>query len=332
MKKRFIAWIIPIFLISCEKEKILPEQNTPVSFAVSERLYSGKSISSIDFDQEGTAWLGSGNELMEYKNDQTTIHDIGYTIMDISAGYDGTIWVATKENGLACFDNREITFFTVENSGLPRNAILDVEAAPDGTVWFSSSAHQLGGLMHFDGHHFELYTPENSILNQHLVLGLKVSEQNDLFCFTEGTVSKAKIFHRDSRGNWSAIEESFYWIASMDLTSKSEPVVLTDHSLSSCYGCYTDHVAVYKKGKWEIIDIEFLPNLIAPLLVDQRDYIWTQGWMLSGPTRPICVYNGEEWFYSGEGELAGVYVNSLAADPDNNIWLCTNQGIFILNQ
>lgn len=331
MKKRLIVLIVTIFLISCDKTGDLPIRTTP-GLEITEQLFSERAVSCIDFDPRGTAWIGSGKDLIAYRNGHTDIHPVGYTILDVSAGYEGTVWVATKENGLAAYTNNQITFYTVKNSGLPRNTILDVEAAPDGTVWFSSSAHQLGGLMHFDGQHFELYTPENSILNQNLVLGLKVSEQNDLFCFTEGTVGNAKIFHRDNRGNWSAIEDNFYWIASMDLTSKSEPVVLTDHSLSSCAGCYTDHVAIYKKGEWEIIDIEFLPNLLSQLLVDQRDYIWTQGWMLSGPTRPICVYNGEEWFYSGEGELDGVLVYSLAADPENNIWLCTNQGIFVLNQ
>ena len=331
MKKLLIALIVSIFLISCEKDEFLFNRNTPVRFKISERLFTDRVVSCLDFGQEGTAWLGSGKELIGYKNGKESIHNIGHTILDISAGCDGKIWVATKENGLACFNSNQVSFYTVENSGLPRNTILDVEAAPDGTVWFSSSAHQLGGLLHFDGQHFELYTPENSILNQNLVLGLKVSENNNLFCFTVGTVGNAKIFHRDSRGNWQGIEESFYWIAFMDLTSRSEPVVLTDHSLSSCAGCYTDHVAIYKKGEWEIIDIEFLPNLLSPLMVDQRDYIWTYG-MFPGGMRYICVHNGEEWIYSEGDPLGDAFVYRIAAGPDNNIWVCTNQGIFILNQ
>jgi len=47
--------------------------------------------------------------------------------------------------------------------------VNEVEVAPNGKVWFGSCAHNLGGLMCYDNGTFSLYTPENSMLNQHVI-------------------------------------------------------------------------------------------------------------------------------------------------------------------
>lgn len=319
------------FLISCEKEDSLSENLPPVNFEVTQNLFPDKTITCIDFSNDGTAWLGSGQELICYKMGDTTTFDVGYNIVDISAGIDDKIWLATKENGLGCFSDNQFIFYNEENSGLPRNYIADVEAAPDGTVWFSSSAHQLGGLVHFTGQEFELYTPENSILNQNLVLGIRVDAEGNVFCFSAGTVTETKVFKIDLNGNWKSLGDNFYWVASMDLTSKSEPVVLTDHSLSSCMGCYEDYVAIFKKSKWVNIEFEFESGYVNNVLVDNRDYIWIHG-LFPGGIPQYCVYNGKEWLYSEDNQLGDAFVYKAACDSDNNIWICTNKGIFILNQ
>jgi hypothetical protein len=216
----------------------------------------------------------------------------------------------------------------MENSDLPRDYIIDVECSPDGSVWFGSSAHQLGGLMHYDGH-FELFTPENSILNQNLILGLKVNAAGELFCFSEGTVTECKVFKKDKRNRWQMLDEEmmFYWITAMDITSKSEVVVATDHSLSSCWGCYTNDVAIYRNGSWEILNPDFEMSFFNRMFVDKRDYIWSQ----SG-SNSYSVYDGKKWHHSENGQIPETFIRSVKVDPNNNIWFCTQKGIYILNQ
>ncbi len=231
---------------------------------------------------------------------------------------------------MASFSNREFTFFNSENSGLPRDLIFDVETSPDGSVWFSSSAHQLGGLMHYDGD-FELFTPDNSIINHNLILGLKINTEGEVYFFSEGTITEAKVFKTDGQNKWSKLggDVIFYWIATLDLTSKSEPVVVTDHSLSSCWGCYENEVAIYQGGKWKVFERNFDIDFFNRMFIDKRDYIWVQGSVQSDYSG-YFVFDGNEWHRSEEGQIPEGFIKSVKVDNQNNIWFCTTEGIFIL--
>ncbi len=341
MKHSLYFLLIGFVCFSCKKENIQtntdfsPEKDfsPQINFEISEQIFEDKEISCIDFDLEGNAWIGSGSELINYNNTKTKTFPVGSEIRDISVGNNGKVWIGTRDKGLACFENNKFTYYTVENAGLPRDLIIDVEAAPDGSVWFSSSAHRLGGLMHFDGQNFDLYTPENSILNQNLILGLKIDNKGNVFCHSEGTVTQAKVFRIGNNNKWNKLggEIVFYWIGSMDVNSQSEPVVVTDHSLSSCAGCYTDEVIIYRKGKWEVIDTEFEIWAFNRMFIDKRDYIWVPGSIVNGYSG-YFVYDGKEWKHAEVNELEDAFVKMAKADPNNNIWICTNNGIFIINQ
>lgn len=91
---------------------------------------------------------------------------------------------------------------------MPRDLIIDVEVSQNGSVWFSSSAHQLGGLMHYDGHTFYLYSPGNSPINHNLVLGLKITSKGEIVFHSEGTVTEAKVFLTDGKEKWQMLDES----------------------------------------------------------------------------------------------------------------------------
>lgn len=337
MKLNFIPFLLIILLFSCGKENL--EDNpaekvysAEINFDISEWILKDKDISCVDFDKDGNAWIASGSELIFYNNGEIKTYEVGSTILAISVASNGTVWLGTRDKGLASFSNNKFTYYNSENSGLPRDLILDVETSPDGSVWFSSSAHQLGGLMHYDGQ-FELFTPENSPINQNLILGVKINAEGEVYFFSEGTVTEAKVFLTDGKNKWSKLggEVVFYWIAALDLTSKSEPVVVTDHSLSSCMGCYENEVAIYQRGKWNVIEHDFDIHFFNRLFIDKRDYIWVQG-SDQGDYSGYFVFDGNEWHRSKKGQIPEVYIKSVKVDNQNNIWFCTEEGIFILNQ
>jgi len=334
MKTKGLILLILIFFYCCSDEEFAPETafSPEINFEVSEWILKEKDISCVDFDKEGTAWIGSGTELIRYKNRNHQWFTVGSGIKDISVASDGTVWIGTQDKGLAKFNGKDFSYFNMENSDLPRDYIIDVECSPDGSVWFGSSAHQLGGLMHYDGE-FKLFTPENSILNQNLILGLKINSDGELFCFSEGTVTECKVFRRDKRKSWQMLDEEmmFYWIATMDITSKSEVVVATDHSLSSCAGCYTNEVAIYRDKQWEVLNRDFDMNFFNRMFVDKRDYIWSQG-SKQGDYQSYFVYDGKEWHRSAKEQIPDVFIKSIKVDENNDIWFCTNEGIFILPQ
>ncbi len=333
MNRKILFLFISLFLFSCKKEGLTTIGFSPVNFEVSEWILEGKKVSCLDFDSEGNAWIGAGSDLIFQERNTTETWNVGSEILDVSVGIDGKVWLATKDRGLALFYKGKFTWYTKQNAGLPRDLIIAVEAAPDGSVWFSSSAHQLGGLMHFDGKKFELFTPENSILNQNLVIDLKVDKNGNVFLSSEGTVTEAKVFMIDRNQNWKVLggDVIFYWIAALDVNSKSEVVVATDHSLSSCMGCYENEVSIYQNGEWKKIDADFEMDYFNRMFVDKRDYIWVQG-SLKGDYESYFVFDGKDWHRSEKGQIPDAFIYSVKVDPQNNIWFCTNQGIYILKQ
>lgn len=331
MKYSTLLILAAYFLSSCDKNESFNQFNSSISFEVTDQILDGEKVRCVDFDADGNAWIASESNLIFYNGTKSKTYDVGSGIQDLSVGTDGKVWIATKDKGLAMFSGNMFTYYTKQNSGLPRDLIIAVEAASDGSVWFSSSAHMLGGLMHFDGMDFELFTPENSILNQNLIIDLKIDRQGNVFFTSEGTVTQAKVFMIDQRRRMIALggDTKFYWIGSFDVNSKSEAIVADDHSLSSCGGCYTNAVSIFRKGEWNKLEVDF--DVHYRMFVDKRDYIWVQG-SKKGDYQSYFVFDGNEWHRSPKGLFNDAFIYSVKVDPHNNIWFCTNDGIFILNQ
>jgi len=334
MKYSTLLVVAGFFLSSCDKNESFNQFNSSISFEVSDQILDGEKVKCVDFDPDGNAWIAVGSSLHFYDGKISGTYEVNAEIWDISVGPDGKVWIATKDRGLAKLSDGNFTYYTKENSGLPRDFIGTVEAAPDGSVWFSSSAHDLGGLMHYDGNEFELFTPENSILNQHVISDLKIDRKGNVIFTSEGTVTEAKVFMIDKRRRMTALgdDTEFYWIGALDVNSKSEAIVADDHSLSSCFGCYKDAVSIFRKGKWTKIEADFdLGFFFNRMFVDKRDYIWVQGSM-KGENLRYFVFDGDEWHHSPQDMFSGAFIYSVKVDPHNNIWFCTNDGIYILNQ
>jgi ligand-binding sensor domain-containing protein len=333
MKYSTLLIIAAYFLSSCDKNESLNQFNSMINFEVSDQILEGEKVNCVDFDTDGNAWIASGTNLIFYDGTKSKTFNVDSGIQDLSVGTDGKVWIATTDRGLALLADEKFTYYTKVNSGLPRDLIIAVEAAPDGSVWFSSSAHMLGGLMHFDGKNFKLFTPENSILNQNLIVDLKIDRIGNVFFASEGTVTESKVFMIDKRREMTALgdETQFYWIGSLDVNSKSEAIVVDDHSLSSCMKCYTDAISVFRKGKWTKIKVDFELGFFNRMFVDKRDFIWVQG-SKEGDYESYFVYDGKDWHRSPKGLFDDAFIYSVKVDPHNNIWFCTNNGIFILNQ
>nr|NIS38283.1 hypothetical protein [Candidatus Saccharibacteria bacterium] len=63
------------------------------------------------------------------------------------------------------------------------------------------------------------------------------------------------------------------------------------------------------------------------------DYLWVYGYgTVEGDYPGYFVYDGREWHRSGEEQFPEVFVNGVSVDHQNNIWLCSDEGIHILKQ
>ena len=118
---------------------------------------------------------------------------------------------------------------------------------------------------------------------------------------------------------------------SLDVSSDGKVYVSTDHSLSSCFGCYTDEILYCENDKWNALERPFDLSFIPLMFLDKRDYIWVT---YNSPNDYFCfyVFDGTEWHRSEEGQIPEFYYNDVKTDNKNNIWFCTHDGIFILKQ
>lgn len=339
MRIRIFIVIAFITFVSCEKNQdvqdiSLSEYPSEIRFDNSEWLFQDKSISCLDFDADGNIWFGSGSNLIFYDEVDTQVYDAQSLINDLAVAPDGTVWLGTKDKGLVHFSEDHFTEYTKENAGIPRDYVHSVQVDSRNRVWFSSATHDLGGLMCYSNGSFTLFSPENSLLNQHVIQDIKIDKNDNVYFFTIGTVGNTSILKISDKGEWKQLGGSdalFYWLRSLDVGSNEQVYVTSDHSLSSCYACYTDEIYCFEGGRWNVLETPYNVNYIPQMFLDKRDFIWT---IYSAPNEyfSIYVFDGENWFRSSEGQILETYFNKVKIDCKNNIWFCTSNGIFILKQ
>lgn len=317
------------------QEDFLSDYSSEIRFDNSEWLLQGRDISCIDFDSDGNAWIASGSDLIFYNGTDTQIFNAESTINDLAVAQNGTVWLGTQDKGLARFKGKSFRWFTTDNSIIPRNYIHSIAVDSNNKVWFCSAQSDDGGLMSYDGRRFKLFSPENSILNQHVIQNLKIDKNDNIYFHTTGKVGKAAVFKISNSGKWEQLggnDAKFYWLNSLDVTSDSKVFIYTDHSLSSCFNCYTDEILYYENEKWNALetpfDVNFMPS---SFFLDKRNYVWT---IFSGPNGyfSFYVFDGDVWHQSEEGQVPEKYYKFIKTDVNNNIWLCTSDGILILKQ
>jgi ligand-binding sensor domain-containing protein len=325
-KNLFIIILSGFLTFSCNKEDF-PER---VRFDISGQLLEGKHISCIDLDNKGNIYIASNKEL--YCINSHKSYTLDFPVLDLAIAPDETVWVGTNGGGLGHLTGGGFTWYTVANSGLPRDYVRNVEIGLNGNVWFSSCAFKLGGLGIYDGKKFEFLTPENSPLNQNIIEDIEIDLDGNVFIATSGTVGKTNIY-RISDNSWDCLGDEtgmFYWVFSFTVGISGTLYLVEDFSLSSSFP-NLNTLFEYKDNNW--VKIENIPEIgfSTRLKADKRNYCWLAGY--GDHSAVLLVYNGESWSSSPEGMFPDDFITTFEIDNDNNVWVGTNKsGVFILNQ
>ena len=143
MKKHlaFMILIISVLLTvsaSADDKDLYIDQNVQKIFTSEDGLMS-TSTQAIAQTSEGFIWIGGYGGLVRY--DGKHFHTFAYKritrVSGLSAGENGTLWVATSDKGLFKYENHE--FSSV--SGSDEDAVLDIQciaSAPDGTLYLGT--------------------------------------------------------------------------------------------------------------------------------------------------------------------------------------------------
>jgi len=318
------------------KEDTLKSYSPSVRFDITGRLLEGKRIDCIEPNYKGNTWLASGQELFHYKNGTLeNSYTLDYSIYDISIAGDESLWIAAGAGGLGHLTIDGINWYTKANSGLPRDYITNVEVGLDGRVWFSSAAHDYGGLVVYDGNKFDLFTPDNSILNQHVIDDIDIDHFGAIYVMTLSTVNKTNIY-RISGDSWECLGNengTFYWVTVFTVSPTSTIYLIEDFMLSSST-VDTNKLYVYKNNEWKRLKPDFMTSRLpffTAFKSDRRNYCWAVN--IEGNSYVLHVYNGSTWEQPSPGLFNGDKITTIETDFENNIWIGTaKNGVFILKQ
>jgi ligand-binding sensor domain-containing protein len=335
MQKLSIIFFLTVILnVSCSKDDQVNNFPSDVKFDISYRMLEGKYISSIAVSEKGAAFIGSGNDLYYKNGSEQKIYTLEFPVLDLAIAQDESVWIGTNGGGLGHLTKNSLTWYTVANSGLPRDYVRHVEIAPDGKVWFTSCANKLGGLGIYDGEKFEFLTPENSPLNQNIIVDIKFDSQGRAYIGSSGTVGRTNIY-RITGKSWECLGDekgTFYWVFTFDVSTSGLIYLIEDFSLSSSYP-NSNKLYEFSNDRWEKIDYENMPyrSYSSSICADRREYCWMAG--LGEKSFLLNVYDGKTWESSPDGLFPDDFVTTIETDSDNNIWVGTyKSGVFILNQ
>jgi hypothetical protein len=317
------------------KEDTLKNYSSVVRFDITGRLLEGKHIDCIEPDYKGNIWIASGKQLYYKNGNMEKSYTLEFPILDISIAGDETLWIGTDGGGLGHLSANGISWYTKANSGLPRDYISNVEVGLDGRVWFSSCAHDLGGLVVYDGEKFDLFTPDNSILNQHVIDDIGIDHSGSIYIITMGTVGKTNIY-RISENSWECLGNqngTFYWVSVFTVGPAGIIYLLEDYSLSDS-SADSNNLFEYRENGWAKLLPDFMNSRLTfftSLKADRRNYCWAAS--IDGNSYVLHVYNGNSWEEPPVGLFPDDKITTIEVDNDNNIWIGTSQnGVFILKQ
>jgi hypothetical protein len=318
------------------KEDTLKTYSPAVRFDITSRMLAGKHIDCIEPDYKGNTWIASGKELYHYKNGiEEKTYTLDFPILDISIAGDETLWIGTNGGGLGHITAESIIWYTVANASLPRDYINNVEVGLDGRVWFSSAAHDLGGLVVYDGNKFSVFTPDNSTLNQHVINDIGIDHNGSIYVVTSGTVTKTNIYNISGTsfeclGNNTG---TFYWVFTFTVGPAGIVYLLEDFSLSSSSG-NSNTLYEFRNNVWKKLSPDFMStriSLFTAMKADRRNYCWLCS--IDSNSYVLHVYDGSSWQVPPAGIFLNDMITTIEVDCDNKIWIGTaHNGVFILTQ
>jgi ligand-binding sensor domain-containing protein len=304
--------------------------NHDINFTISQIIAAGKNVSVMVVLDEKTYFYSVDKTLFLVENGLESTIELPSAILSMAwKKKDQSLWLGTYSSGLVCLKNDQISYFNQKNNNLPRDLIRDVICDNNGDIWFNCSAHLLGGLGRYNGEKLTILTPSNSVLPDNLIKSMACSGEK-LYITTGGTVTQQKVVTLEN-GVWKTLPIQGYYLMDIDVDREGRVYVIDDSGLSSS-SLMTNKIYLYDNHDYKDILMEKsrFENTPYILKTDLRNYLWVARFT-NPPAGNLAVYDGEKWQDAPES-FPESFVNCMAVDQNNTIWLGTKDGIYVLKQ
>lgn len=187
------------------------------------RGYKGRpyAVQAICEDTKGYIWIGTyGN--FAFRLDPATgnlqpfgeAQRINETVIGISVGKNGDIWLSTLGGGIARgrYDGNQVKFdfFTQEKNGLAADYVYQVHTDSKGMIWVATDG---GGVSRFDGTTFTNYKKKEGLTSTTVISILEdpaggiwvLTPEEGVFQFTGSGFRKVRTFPNDMSGTPVAV-------------------------------------------------------------------------------------------------------------------------------
>ncbi|NQU53361.1 MAG: hypothetical protein HQ522_12575 [Bacteroidetes bacterium] len=334
MNLRILFLIVLLFFFSCEKGEIsYPGIYSPqINFEISESLLPGTSVKLIEFI-DGEYYYSVGKEIFYTKRSgQTSSFEADSDVLSMAFNEkDKSLYFGTYSSGLGKYDGSKTRYYTIENSGLPRNLIRQVECDESGNIWFNSSASKIGGLSKYDGERFTHYLPSNSQLPDNLIYCMQILN-GKIYILSKG-IETARVGIEINGNHWKELFVSGGCFPTDMALGSTGSIFYIEDSREYCGGgLFPDEVLFEFVNEQKTIhrEHEAFNDLLYILSTDKRDYVWVAKFS-SDLYEILTVFDGENW-HEAPKKFPDDFINCIEVDDENNVWIGTNNGIYVLNQ
>ncbi len=336
MKKLSLFLLIVLIPLSCTLFDPPDAQIEEITF--DEKILDGYFVVSIAFEDDGTAWLGTlgtyGQGLIRYDTDGTTqvynslnsIINDSTTIWDIEVDIHGNVWIGN--DGLVCYDGQDFVRYELLNEDTPLNRVMSIASDSEGKVWFASwnrldGGETIGGVVSFEQEEFNVYTPDNSDLNEHMNFDIEIDLDDNIWLAQFNSLVKFDGSQWTTYGSDDLGFEPFM-IREIEINSQNDVIGIID------YSGFSGGMMYPSSGKPTLFSFDgynaqrVLTDSVyfRSLTIDQNDNIWCPcpyGLRVYEPNKLKLTALADE----GRGHF------SVKESPSGEIWTGSGDGVYI---
>ena len=329
MKNLSIILVLFISLFACDESTEIKE----VIIGYDQGILDEYFITSIAFDSEGTAWIGTFEQgLINYRSGEVIVYNSSNSVLpdkkvinDIAIDSKDNIWIGCE--GLIRFDGNEFSLYTTENSDIPEDYVASVSIDSKDNIWFTSCRFRTGGIVKYDGMDMTVYTPENSDLPVNFVHCIAIDKSDRVWLALSEIVNDAYLvrINGDQWDIYTGNELGFspYYLGDIEINGQNNLVGAVNYSLSSIYYNIGPKIFSFDgdSGKSYENDSLRTVRLIAP---DKDNKIWFAGFSEYG-------YIDKNTWKIDNTSLTDRWIFAMEHAPDGAVWIGTGQGIYIVS-
>lgn len=341
--KKRILWCLGILILVCFTPIILEEQSRWAdSFSEMKRKEGWKefsiynsdivdnSVLSIAFDEFGRSWIGTwdgvsvfdGESWLSYTTENSALEHTSAWADTIEVDLEGRIWIGLRGGtdeyigGLIVADGELWEVYLEENSPL-QGSVHTIAFDKTNRAWIGTD----NGIQIIDGSDWISLNKNNSGLVDNIVTVIEFDESGRAWI---GTVKGLSVYDGET---WLSYTEE-----NSNIMENYVRCIEFDQRGKVWIGVYGG-VSVFDgeswtNNQWIVRD----PGSVHPDTVHAitKD---THGHILFISTSALRIYDGNLWMeYNSENSgFPNTTADDIAIDPQGNIWIATNWGVYVVS-